>query len=99
MALRTAISLRREAARASCCLRARRGDWMRIAELLVSDGHFQGEQVLPPGWVKSMLAPSKANRNFGAQVWRGEFFAPGAGASDSWLDHNKVTDCTHPSIY
>jgi len=70
--------------RADCCLRARRGDWMRIAELLVSDGHFQGEQVLPPGWVKTMLAPSKANRNFGAQVWRGEFFTPGAGASERY---------------
>jgi CubicO group peptidase (beta-lactamase class C family) len=65
-------------------LRARRGDWMRIAELLVTDGHFQGEQVLPPGWVKTMLTPSKANRNFGAQVWRGEFFTPGAGASERY---------------
>jgi CubicO group peptidase (beta-lactamase class C family) len=81
---RLALEAESGAARVSCCLRARRGDWMRIAELLVSDGHFQGEQVLPPGWVKTMLAPSKANRNFGAQVWRGEFFTPGEGASERY---------------
>lgn len=63
------------APRAGCCLRARRGDWMRIAELLVSDGRFEGEQVVPPGWVREMLAPSKLNRNFGYQVWIGQPFS------------------------
>jgi CubicO group peptidase (beta-lactamase class C family) len=61
--------------RTACCLRARRGDWMRIAELLVSDGRFEGEQVVPPGWVRQMLAPSKLNRNFGYQVWIGQPFS------------------------
>ena len=61
--------------RAACCLRARRGDWIRIAELLVSDGRFEGEQVIPPGWVREMLAPSKANANFGYQVWIGQPFS------------------------
>lgn len=75
------------APRADCCLRARRGDWMRIAELLVSDGHYQGEQVVPPGWVKEMLAPSPLNKNFGYQVWRGEPFTPdpsGHGPSERY---------------
>jgi hypothetical protein len=57
--------------RADCCLRARRGDWMRIAELLVNDGRFEGEEVVPPGWVWQMLAPSKVNPRFGYQVWIG----------------------------
>ena len=61
--------------RAACCLRARRGDWMRIAELLVSDGRFEGEQIVPPGWVREMLAPSKPNANFGYQVFIGQPFA------------------------
>ena len=34
-------------AHASCCMRARLGDWMRIAQLLVNDGKYEGEQVLP----------------------------------------------------
>jgi CubicO group peptidase (beta-lactamase class C family) len=72
------------APRADCCLRARRGDWMRIAELLVSDGRFEGEQIVPPGWVRQMLARSKSNPNFGYQVWRGEPFTPGRGADERY---------------
>ncbi|MEP7244105.1 MAG: serine hydrolase domain-containing protein [Gammaproteobacteria bacterium] len=70
-------------ARADCCLRARRGDWMRIAELLVNDGRFEGEQVIPPGWVRQMLAPSKDNANFGSQVWLGLPFTAGQPGSAS----------------
>ena len=75
------------APRAGCCLRARRGDWIRIAELLVSEGRFEGEQILPPGWVRAMLAPSKANKNFGYQVWLGQPFAAessSAGATEPY---------------
>jgi CubicO group peptidase (beta-lactamase class C family) len=71
-------------AHASCCLRARLGDWMRIAQLLANDGKFEGEQILPPGWVRTMLTPSKANPRFGYQVWRGEPFMPGEDASEPY---------------
>ncbi|MEJ1961400.1 MAG: serine hydrolase [Gammaproteobacteria bacterium] len=69
-------------AHAGCCLRARQGDWMRIAQLLVNDGKFEGEQILPPGWVRTMLTPSKANPRFGYQVWRGRPFEPGEDSSE-----------------
>lgn len=72
-------------AHASCCLRARLGDWMRIAQLLVNDGKYEGEQVLPPGWVGAMVTPSKANPRFGYQVWRGEPFQAGEGASEPYV--------------
>jgi CubicO group peptidase (beta-lactamase class C family) len=66
-------------------LRARRGDWIRIAELLVSDGRFEGEQIVPPGWVRAMLAPAKSNKNFGYQVWIGQPFAGSEhGASEPY---------------
>jgi len=71
-------------AHASCCLRARIGDWMRIAQLLVNDGKYEGEQVLPLGWVRAMTTPTKANPRFGYQVWRGEPFQPGEGASEPY---------------
>jgi CubicO group peptidase (beta-lactamase class C family) len=57
---------------------------MRIAELLVTGGKFGGEQILPPGWVRAMLAPSKANSRFGYQVWRGEPFVAGEEASEPY---------------
>ncbi len=72
-------------AHASCCLRARIGDWMRVAQLLANDGKYEGEQVLPPGWVGAMVTPSKANPRFGYQVWRGEPFQPGEGASEPYV--------------
>jgi CubicO group peptidase (beta-lactamase class C family) len=72
-------------AHASCCLRARIGDWMRIAQLLANDGKYEGEQVLPPGWVRAMATPSKANPRFGYQVWRGEPFQPGEDASEPYV--------------
>jgi CubicO group peptidase (beta-lactamase class C family) len=66
-------------------LRARRGVWIRIAELLVSDGRFEGEQIVPPGWVREMLAPAKSNENFGYQVWIGQPFAgPASGATEPY---------------
>lgn len=72
-------------AHASCCLRTRLGDWMRIAELLVTDGKFGGEQILPPGWVSAMLTPARTNRRFGYQVWRGTPFKVGEGASEPYV--------------
>lgn len=77
-------------AHASCCLRARQGDWMRIAELLVTDGRFGGEQMLPPGWVRSMFAPAKSNNRFGYQVWRGTPFKEGEGASEPYAEDTFV---------
>ena len=72
--------------RADCCLRARQGDWMRIAELLLNDGKFAGEQVIAPGWVKQMRATPNDRPGFGFQVWRGSSSvanaAPAAAAPD-----------------
>jgi CubicO group peptidase (beta-lactamase class C family) len=72
-------------AHAGCCLRARIGDWMRVAQLLVNDGKYEGEQMLPPGWVASMTAPSTANPRFGYQVWRSRPFQQGEGASQPYV--------------
>lgn len=30
---------------------ARADDWLRVAELLMHDGRFEGTQIVPPGWV------------------------------------------------
>ncbi len=47
-------------ARVDCCLRSRAADWLRVAELLVQDGVYQGEQIVPPGWVPQMLGAASA---------------------------------------
>jgi CubicO group peptidase (beta-lactamase class C family) len=43
------------AANASCCIRARIGDWMRLGQMLARDGVFEANQYTPPGFVHAML--------------------------------------------
>jgi hypothetical protein len=48
---------RPEGVSASCCLRARLGDWMRVGELLANGGVFEGNQLTPPHYMELMLGP------------------------------------------
>ena len=38
-------------------LSARATDWLRVAQLLLHDGNFEGSQVLPKGWVQFLDRP------------------------------------------
>jgi len=53
-------------AHADCCMLARQGDWIRVGQLLVSDGRYRGSELMRPGWVALMRAPSTANADHGA---------------------------------
>jgi hypothetical protein len=53
---------------ADCCFHARLLDWMRIANLLVLDGFFEGKQLVPQGWVARMRAPIAADGQHGFGV-------------------------------
>jgi CubicO group peptidase (beta-lactamase class C family) len=50
--------LRAEGVSAGCCLRARTGDWMRVGELLLNDGIYEGNQLTPPRYVELMMKPA-----------------------------------------
>ena len=58
-------------ARVMCCMRATPRDWARVGQLLVQDGRWEGQQILPAGWVKTMATPSARNPNFGLGLWLG----------------------------
>jgi CubicO group peptidase (beta-lactamase class C family) len=58
-------------ARTMCCMRATARDWTRLGVLVAQDGRWEGRQVLPPGWVRTMAMPSAHNPNFGLGLWRG----------------------------
>ncbi len=47
---------------------ARQGDWLRVAEVVLSNGHYQGKQILPPRWVPSMLQPAPSRPDYGTYV-------------------------------
>lgn len=57
--------------RASCCLQANARDWLRIGLLIMQQGRYNNQQVVPEDWINAMLAPSALNPNYGWQIWRG----------------------------
>ena len=49
---------------------------MRVGELVRNGGKWRGTPIVSSNWVAQMLAPSKANANFGWNVWRGSPYNP-----------------------
>lgn len=41
-----------------CCLRARIGDWMRVGELLLNGGIYEGNELMPPRYAGLIVAPT-----------------------------------------
>jgi len=69
---------------ADCCFHAQLIDWMRVAELLVQDGHFEGKQLVPAGWIARMRQPVVADGSsgFGIQLPPSAHGAEVFGADD-----------------
>jgi CubicO group peptidase (beta-lactamase class C family) len=70
------------AAHADCCMLARQGDWIRVAELLLGDGNYRGYEIIRPGWVKAMRLPARANHDYGAYL---RLSAAAAGAKQAYV--------------
>ncbi len=48
------------------------GDWARLGQLMLQDGQWSGQQVLPAGWLKRASTPATAQgegRGYGALSW------------------------------
>jgi hypothetical protein len=56
---------------ASSFMYASARDWARFGQFLLQDGVWDGERILPAGWVGYMatLTPQSARRDFGAHLW------------------------------
>lgn len=61
----------------------RQGDWLRVAELLLQNGRYQGSEVVDPRWVPQLLRPSKVNSDYGAYLRLGARTAPGMTSYDA----------------
>jgi CubicO group peptidase (beta-lactamase class C family) len=65
-------------------LHARASDWLRIAELLLQDGRFEGAQIVPGGWVQRLRKAPEAS---GAEPFAADDvqMLRGPGATRMWL--------------
>lgn len=66
---------------------AAQGDWIRIGETLANDGVYQGEQIVPPGWVQPLLLRHAVAEDdaSGAAPHRGAWRLPGANGACLWV--------------
>jgi CubicO group peptidase (beta-lactamase class C family) len=55
---------------------ARQGDWLRVGELLLGNGNYQGDEVLLPRWIPELLKPSRTNSDYGSYFHLGAHTAP-----------------------
>ena len=46
-------------------------DWAKLGQLLLQDGYWKGQQILPDGWVEYSSTPTKTapKQNYGAHFW------------------------------
>jgi CubicO group peptidase (beta-lactamase class C family) len=46
-------------------------DWLRFGQFLMQDGVWQGQQLVPAGWIAYMrsVTPQSTHRDFGAHLW------------------------------
>jgi CubicO group peptidase (beta-lactamase class C family) len=56
---------------------ARQGDWLRVAELILHQGNYQGDEVIAPRWVPELLKPVNTNLKYASYLHRGTDTAPG----------------------
>ena len=53
-----------------CCINATLRDYGRIGLFVLADGRLQdGTEVLPPGWIRESIAPSKGYKGYGYFWW------------------------------
>ena len=57
-----------------CCFRTTPHNWMRLGALMLNDGVWDGQRILPEGWVETMTTPSPRNPNYGMHIWLGREF-------------------------
>jgi CubicO group peptidase (beta-lactamase class C family) len=59
-------------AHTGCCLMLPTESFVRLGKLLAQDGVWNGERILPEGWVAETVKPSPANPNWGLHMWIGK---------------------------
>ncbi|MCR9129489.1 MAG: beta-lactamase family protein [Alphaproteobacteria bacterium] len=87
-----------------CCLQANSEDYARLGQLYLQDGVWDGERLLPEGWVDQATIPNAPfqepgatpypGRGYALHFWvpegyDGEFYAAGVFGQYVWVDRNR----------
>ena len=56
-------------AHAGCCMLAPAENFLRLAIVMLHDGVWEGERILPDGYVQEMITPTRENPYFGLSIW------------------------------
>ena len=87
-----------------CCLQASSEDYARLGQLYLQDGVWNGERMLPEGWVDQVSTPPTPshepgasrypNRGYGLHFWipedyDREFYAAGVFGQYIWMDRKR----------
>ncbi|MEQ8735113.1 MAG: serine hydrolase [Rhodospirillaceae bacterium] len=56
-------------AHAGCCMMVPAENFLRLGILMLQDGVWGGQQLLPEGYVQKMITPTKENPYFGLSIW------------------------------
>lgn len=58
-----------------CCMMLPPETWLRLGIFAMNGGVWNGQQLLPGGWMEEMLTPSPTNEHFGLMIWLGKPYA------------------------
>lgn len=67
-------------AHSGCCILLPAQSWLRLAVLLLEDGEWQGQRLLPQGYVQAMRTGTQQNIHAGLGVWLGSPYAERRGS-------------------
>lgn len=59
-------------AHSGCCMMLPAESFIRLGVLMAQDGVWEGERILPAGWVRETITPSPANPKWGLHIWIGQ---------------------------
>lgn len=88
-----------------CCLNARLEDYARMGQFYLQDGVWDGQRILPEGWVQQATRPNEPfqdagpdavyrHRGYGLHFWvpenhDGEYFMAGVYGQYVWVDERR----------
>jgi hypothetical protein len=75
--------------RLDCCVVARLDDWMRVADLFLQQGTYQGQHIVSPDWIRQLLAADAQGQRHPVWLdrqlpWTGD--EPPAAREIYWFD-------------